>query len=59
MPIDCAFDNCVELAEIKFNGTCKEWQSIEKGDYWDDDTGNYTVYCTDGTVSKDGTVTKS
>ena len=29
---------------------------ISKGDAWGHRTGNYTVYCTDGTVAKDGTV---
>lgn len=27
--------------------------------YWDEGTGEYVVHCTDGTVAKDGTVTKN
>ena len=56
---DSAFYNCGSLTEIKFNGTCEEWQGVEKADNWDGYTGDYIVYCSDGTVSKDGTVTKA
>ena len=29
-----------------------QWRAIEKEDDWDVDTGDYTVYCTDGTIDK-------
>ena len=56
---DRAFFNCVSLVEIRFGGTTEQWKSdqilfIER---WNYSTGNYTVICTDGTVSKDGVVT--
>ena len=45
------------LTEIEFGGTVAEWQDLQKAKNWDLETGNYTVTCTDGTVSKDGTAT--
>lgn len=47
-----AFSQCPGLTRIDFKGTVAEWNAIPKEDSWDDDTGNYTVYCTDGTISK-------
>ncbi len=52
-----AFLGCTGLTSITFNGTTDEWTSITKSENWDDITGEYTVYCTDGTVTKNGTVT--
>ena len=45
------------LTEIGFGGTVAKWQALQKGDGWDNETGNYTVTCSDGKVAKDGTVT--
>jgi hypothetical protein len=52
-----AMRNSRNLTSIYFNGTVQMWQNVEKGDNWDYNTGEYTVYCTDGQISKDGTVT--
>jgi hypothetical protein len=52
-----AFSSSGNLSTINYNGTVTEWEAIEKGAGWHVYTGNYTVYCTDGTVAKDGTVT--
>ncbi len=52
-----AFIYCDSLTCITFNGTTDEWTAIEKNVGWKTDTGHFTVYCTDGTVAKDGTVT--
>ena len=54
---DLAFYSCTSLTIINFEGTIKQWNAINKGDDWDKDTGNYTIYCTDGQIAKDGTVT--
>lgn len=54
---DSMFYSCSNLTNINYNGTIAEWNKIEKDRNWDYNTGNYTVYCTDGTVAKDGTVT--
>ena len=49
---DYAFDNCSRLTEIHYQGTGAQWNAISKGSNWNSNTGNYTVYCTDGTISK-------
>ncbi len=54
-----AFYDCSELTRIDYDGTTDEWLAIEKSDSWNSRTGEYVVYCTDGTVAKDGTVTKN
>jgi hypothetical protein len=51
------FQECKRLTSINYTGTIEEWQNLPKGSNWNYDTGSYTVYCTDGTVSKAGTVT--
>ena len=51
-----AFYGCQQLAEIIFDGTVAEWSALPKGDGWDWDTGDYVVVCSDGRLSKDGTV---
>ena len=47
-----AFDGCHSLAYIQYDGTMAQWNAIEKGDDWDDRTGDYVVYCTDGIITK-------
>ncbi len=47
-----AFTICTHLLHIHFGGTMFEWQSVKKGDYWDEMTGRYTVHCTDGDIAK-------
>ena len=49
---DYAFYNCNGLTTINFQGTMAQWQAIGKGYDWDGSTGEYTVICTDGTISK-------
>ena len=47
-----AFNNCQNLTSITFQGANALWNTIIKGCDWNADTGNYTVYCTDGSISK-------
>ena len=47
-----AFRGCIGLTSINFGGTKAQWNAISKGSMWNSDTGNYTIYCTDGTISK-------
>ena len=54
---DDAFSSCSKLTEIRYGGTTAQWQKIDKVSSWNDVTGRYTIYCTDGTIAKDGTVT--
>ena len=56
-----AFGYCSSLTRINYEGTIEQWCAIDKevssSSSWDYATGKYTVYCTDGTIAKDGTVT--
>jgi len=46
-----AFDSCIGLKSIKFNGTKEQWNAISKGNGWKDDVpSTCKVICTDGTV---------
>ncbi len=47
-----AFSYCSALTSITYNGTQEQWNAISKGAEWDDYTGEYTVYCTDGNITK-------
>ena len=49
---DYAFDSCSALTRIDFQGTMKEWQKITKGKSWKRSTGEFIVYCKDGTIEK-------
>lgn len=48
-----AFSGCSELKDINFKGTKKHWEAIYKGNYWNSNTGNYTVHCTDGDLTEE------
>ncbi|MBP3321407.1 MAG: leucine-rich repeat protein, partial [Clostridia bacterium] len=52
-----AFFYCSSLVNIQFAGTTTKWEAISKGMSWDLYAGSYIVYCTDGTISSDGTIT--
>ncbi|MBQ8174045.1 MAG: leucine-rich repeat domain-containing protein [Clostridia bacterium] len=47
-----AFAFCPSLESIVFGGTKVQWNAITFGYDWNDETGSYTVYCTDGNVAK-------
>ena len=49
---ESAFMDCGLITKINFGGTKSEWNAIEKVDYWDDYTGDYIVYCTNGNIRK-------
>nr|DAQ66104.1 MAG TPA: leucine-rich repeat protein [Caudoviricetes sp.] len=49
---DYAFYKCTGLTSIIFKGTKAQWNAISKGYRWNDDTGNYTIHCTDGDIPK-------
>ena len=51
------FGWCENLTSITFEGTVAQWKAINKDYDWNYNTGNYTVYCTDGEITKDGTIT--
>ncbi len=47
-----AFYDCTSLTRICYNGTKAQWNSIRKINHWNISTGNCTIYCTDGNISK-------
>lgn len=52
-----AFSRCSGLVSITYTGLISQWQSIAFGSSWNSSAGDYAIYCTDGTISKDGTIT--
>ncbi len=54
-----AFSGCDSLTTVTYSGTADEWLALSKGADWDIATGEYTVMCSDGSVAKDGTVTRT
>ena len=49
---DYAFSGCSELKEIYFKGSKTQWNTINKSNNWNYNTGNYAIICSDGTISK-------
>jgi hypothetical protein len=47
-----AFIGCENITEIHFGETKERWNAVKKGINWDDCTGNYIIYCTDGEIKK-------
>lgn len=52
-----AFQGCTQLNKINYDGTILQWSGIVLDSNWDYSTSDYTIYCTDGTIAKDGAVT--
>lgn len=49
---DYVFNNCKTLTSITYTGTKSQWNWIEMGRNWDNSTGNYTIHCADGKITK-------
>lgn len=47
-----AFKNCTNLELIVYRGTISEWKRINRGASWKYYTGDFTVECSDGTLTK-------
>ncbi|MGN0768848.1 MAG: leucine-rich repeat domain-containing protein, partial [Christensenellales bacterium] len=47
-----AFNYCEALTDIIYKGTTEQWKAIGKIFEWDKNTGDYTIHCTDGDISK-------
>ena len=47
-----AFGSCSTLVSINYDGTMEEWKVIIKDSIWNDNSGEFTVYCTDGSLGK-------
>jgi len=52
------FYNCSQLSSIIYPDSMEQWSFVSKGTDWNTNTGNYTIYCFDGSISKDGTTTR-
>jgi len=42
----------MSLESITYTGTKAEWNLIDKGSNWDENTPGYTIHCTDGDIEK-------
>ena len=51
-----AFSGCRSLTEIRFNGKIAQWEAVSFGSSWNSNTGNFTITCSNGALSKDGTI---
>ena len=49
-----AFDYCAALEKIDYNGTVTRWGNISKDDNYNVDSGDYKIYCLNGTLNKAG-----
>lgn len=47
----------VKIETINYNGTIEMWKAIQKPQNWGDYSSNFVITCTDGQISKDGTIT--
>ena len=47
-----AFAECTSLETIRFAGTKEQWNNMTKGFDWDMNTGDYTVRCINGSITK-------
>lgn len=47
-----AFLYCYKLERINYGGTTAQWEAMGKAPFWHWDTGEFTISCTDGTISK-------
>lgn len=48
-----AFSGASGIRKILFQGTQMQWKAIEKAVSWDENTGAYSVICTDGTLTNE------
>lgn len=51
LPIKMLY-GCTALMDIFFGGTKAEWSAISKESEWNNNTGEYTIHCTDGDLAK-------
>ncbi|MDE6666843.1 MAG: leucine-rich repeat domain-containing protein, partial [Clostridia bacterium] len=49
---EATFGHCSSLTSITFEGKVVQWNAITKSNYWNSSTGDYTIYCKNGTIKK-------
>ena len=47
-----AFWYCEALTDIYYSGTTTQWEEINKGSGWNNNTGTYTIHCSNGNIAK-------
>ena len=47
-----AMQGCTGLTDIYYEGTMDEWRAISKAFFWDSETPDYMVHCSDGELQK-------
>ena len=47
-----AFWKCVALTDIYYSGTTTQWEAISKGSGWNNNTGTYTIHCSNEDIPK-------
>ena len=47
-----AMQGCTGLTDIYYEGTMDEWRAISTAFYWDHETPDYMVHCSDGVLHK-------
>ena len=52
-----AFGRCTSLTSICYDSTIERWNLVSKENTWASPTEDYTIFCTDGEITKDGTIT--
>ena len=54
---DFAFDKFNSLESLIYGGRVEQWNRIDKDNLWDGYVTTFSIRCTDGIISKNGTVT--
>ena len=49
---DWAFKECSRLTSIIYRGSKAQWEALSKGRNWNEDSGYFTIHCTDGDLDK-------
>jgi hypothetical protein len=47
---ESVFYGSESLVRIYYGGTVSEWEKVSKASGWDENTGDFTVVCTDGEI---------
>ena len=53
------FSGCNSLTDIYYKGTKQQFESIKKYEPWAPGSDNYTIHCTDGDITQNGSDTSS
>ena len=54
---EMVFMSCDLLTSVNYAGTVEQWNNITKASGWNANEASYVIYCIDGEIAKDGTIT--